>query len=920
VEEVIRFALLGLGIGATYALASQGLIIIYRGSGVLNFALGAIGMAGAYVWWELTTNQGWAFLPGLIAGVLFATVLGALVHLLIMRPLRHSAPLVRVIATLGVLITLQAIAVLRYTATSKFVPSDLPTDIVHIHNTITISADRLILLGISIALTAGLWLFYRYTRFGLATAAVAESERSASALGLSPDTIAALNWGLGCGLAGLAAILIVPIVTLQPAVLTNLVLAATAAALVAGFRSFPIALVAGLVIGIAQTEVTRYVEQTGVGTAVPFILIVIWLVIRGQALPLRDYLLQRLPTIGTGRVNVPGIIFGALVGIVLLASTPPIWIDAFTVTICIGVILLSIVVLTGYTGQLSLAQFAFAGFGAWVGGRLLATTDIPFLLGVLIGIVATIPLGVLFGLPAVRTRGINLAIVTLGLGSAVELVLFSNTDFTGGFGGTQIGEPSLFGLNINAAAHPTRYGLMALFCLVVVSLAVANLRRGRSGRRLIAVRTNERAAAALGISVTGAKLYAFAVGAAIAGLGGILYAFRTTSISFSQFDSFTSITMVAYAMIGGIGYIFGPVIGATLAPGAFSERLLNEIDSGIGKYIPLIGGVSLILLVLVNQNGIVKEQIAQIAFLRSKLAGFIPFLGEKKSAPRVLPAPSNADPKVDKSMALKVKDLTVKYGGTVAVDNVSLTVKPGEVIGLIGPNGAGKTSLIDAVTGFTKMSPGSQLLLDGVDISKWSAVRRARAGMGRSFQSLELFEDSTVLDNLRAASDPRDMVSYARDIVWPKNVPLPDTVLSTIREFELEDDLDRVVEDLPYGRRRLLALARAVATQSSVLLLDEPAAGLGDAETAELAHLVGRLAKEWGIAVLLVEHDMNFVMSVCDELVVLDFGRMIAAGKPADVRNDPAVIAAYLGEEEEAHTSAAAVAKPAAATPGQEGS
>jgi sulfate-transporting ATPase len=905
VEEVIRFALLGLGIGATYALASQGLIIVYRGSGVLNFALGAIGMAGAYVWWELTTNQGWAFLPGLVAGVLFAAVIGGLVHLLIMRPLRQSAPLVRVIATLGVLITIQSIAILRYTATSKFVPSDLPTDIVHIHDTIVISADRLILLGIACALTLGLWLFYRYTRFGLATSAVAESERSASALGLSPDTVATLNWALGCGLAGLAAILIVPIVTLQPAVLTNLVLAATAAALVAGFRSFPIALVVGLVVGIAQTEVTRYVEQTGVGTAIPFVLIVIWLIIRGQALPLRDYLLQRLPTIGSGRINWPGLALGTVVGVVLLAATPPIWIDAITVTICVGVILMSIVVLTGYTGQLSLAQFAFAGFGAYVAGRLLATTGMPFWLGIVIGIVATIPLGILFGLPAVRTRGINLAIVTLGLGSAVELVLFGNTDFTGGFGGTQIGEPTLFGLNLNAAAHPTRYGLMALACLIVVALIVGNLRRGRSGRRLIAVRTNERAAAALGISVPGAKLYAFAVAAAIAALGGILLAFRTTSINYAEFTSFTSITMVAYAMIGGIGYLFGPVIGATLAPGAFSERLLNSIDSGIGKYIPLIGGVALIVLVLVNQNGVVKEQIAQIAFLRQKLGGVLPFLAPKEKAKRELPQPSSDVRAKMRPMTLEVKGLTVKYGGTTAVDDVSLTVRPGQVLGLIGPNGAGKTSLIDAVTGFTRMAPGSKLELDGRDIGRMSATKRSRLGLGRSFQSLELFEDSTVLDNLRAASDPRDVGSYARDLIWPANAPLPDNVLSTIREFEFEGDLDRQVEDLPYGRRRLLAMARAVATESSVLLLDEPAAGLGDAETAELAHLVGRLAREWGIAVLVVEHDMNFVMSVCDELVVLDFGRTIATGRPSEVRNDPAVIAAYLGEEEDAHTSAA---------------
>jgi ABC-type branched-subunit amino acid transport system ATPase component/branched-subunit amino acid ABC-type transport system permease component len=895
-EEVIRFALLGFGVGALYALTSQGLIVIYRGSGVLNFALGAIGMAAAYLWWELTTNHGWAYLPAMLAGVIFAALIGLVTHMFLMRPLRQSAPLVRVIATLGVLITLQSIAVLRYQATPKFVPSKLPTDIIHIHNTIVISADRVYLLGIALFSTIALWLLYRYTRFGLGTSAVAENQRAAAALGWSPDTIAAANWALGCALAAVAAILIVPIVTLQPQVLTNLLIAATAAALVAGFASFPIAFAAGLVIGIAQTEIQRYISTPGWGQAVPFIVIVLWLVIRGQALPLRDYLLQRLPTVGSGRINWGGLVFATVLAVFLVGISSPIWIDAFTVWFSIALVLLSIVVLTGYAGQLSLAQYAIAGFGAYVAGRLASTQDIPFWIALIIGVAATVPLGVLFALPAVRTRGINLAIVTLGLGTAIELILFNNQNYTGGQAGTIVKNPTVFGLDINAASHPARYAYFSLFCLIVASLLVSNVRRSRSGRRLIAVRTNERAAAALGISVPGAKLYAFGLSAGIAAIGGILIAFRSTSITYPTFDNFTSIASVGWTMIGGIGYLAGPILGAQLAPGAIDSRILDELGSGIAKYVPLIGGISLILLVLANQNGIAKESIAQIAWLRGKLGGVIPFLKPRERRATRL---EERDEKVDrvKPRTLTVNDLTVRYGGTTAVDVVSLEVTAGRIVGLIGPNGAGKTTFIDAVTGFTRRAGGA-IELDGQELSGWSASRRARAGLGRSFQSLELFEDSTVLDNLRAASDPRDALAYVKDLVHPVNPRLPAEVLSAIHEFRLEDDLDRLVEDLPYGRRRLLAIARAVAVHPSVLLLDEPAAGLGDVESAELATLVRRLADEWGIGVLLVEHDMNFVMAVCDEIVVLDFGRCIASGTPEAVRNDPAVIAAYLGEEE----------------------
>jgi sulfate-transporting ATPase len=187
------------------------------------------------------------------------------------------------------------------------------------------------------------------------------------------------------------------------------------------------------------------------------------------------------------------------------------------------------------------------------------------------------------------------------------------------------------------------------------------------------------------------------------------------------------------------------------------------------------------------------------------------------------------------------------------------------------------------------------------NIGRMPAYRRARAGVSRSFQSLELFEDLTVLENLRTASDQRDWLSGFTGLVWPADPPLPPAAVAAIREFGLEDDLHRTVTDLAFGRRRLVGIARAVATQPSILLLDEPAAGLGDAESAELAALVRRLADEWGIGILLVEHDMRFVMDVCDRIVVLDFGRTIGSGTPEEIRRDPAVVAAYLGEPLQSH-------------------
>ena len=894
-NEVIRFTLLGFGVGALYAFASQGLIVIYRGTGVLNFSLGATAIAGVFVQWELHDKHSWPFLAAAVVGIAFSALLGVLTHWVIMRPLRGASSLLRVIATLGVLVFIQAGVVIRYDSNARQVASWLPTNRVTLWGTVGTTADRFILLGVACVSAFGLWLLYRSSQFGLATEAVSESERSASAIGLSPNKIAVLNWALGSALAALAGILVVPIITLQVTAMTSLVLAGLAAALIGDFRSFPIATAAGLGLGIGQTLVGRFVHQQGLGPSLPFLVVIVFLVFRGRSLPLRDYFLRKLPMIGNGRLSWDWTLFGFGFVIFLMLTKQTKWVDALTVTMGVAIVLLSMVVLTGYAGQLSLGQYAIAGFGAYVSGRLVAVFHVPFLVGLVAGVLAAIPLGVVFGLPAVRTRGINLAIVTLGLGTTMELMLFRNRQYTGGVQGTQVGNPSIFGYDISSIKHPTRYGIFVVFMAMLTVWVVANVRRGRCGRRLIAVRTNERAAASLGIDVMVAKLFAFALAAAIAALGGIVLAFRLSSISYQSFTIFTSVTLVGLVLVGGVGHLLGAFVGATMATAALNQQILESTWDGVGRYIQLISGIAILLTVLAYQDGVAAEWVKVFRLAKKARKWGRPYIIELADVSEPLldsagiALGTRVEPKV-----LTIEGLTVRYGVVVAVDNVSYKLVPGTVTGLIGPNGAGKTSLIDAISGFA--SADGVVTLDDVDLSSLSPVRRARSGVARSFQSLELFEDATVFENLSVAADPQDLGSYIRDLVHPVNPRFAPEVVRAIVEFGLDEDLHRDVKDLSYGKRRLLSIARAVAMHPNVILLDEPAAGLSSAESMELAAVVRRLAAVWGMAVLVVEHDMNFVMGLCDQIMVLDFGRLIASGSPSEIRSNPAVIAAYLGE------------------------
>lgn len=898
----IQYVVLGIGVGGAYALLAQGLVLVYRGAGVLNFSQGAIGMFGGFLFWQFQGGTGQGGLSAVPAMVLAAGAmggLGAAIHLLVIRPLRRQSTIVVVVATLGVYVVVESLATIIWGSQNAEINNFLPSSSIGVGG-VVIGVNQLILLGIAILVTAILWSLDRYSRLGVAMKANAENQRAAQALGWSPDLLAAIAWGVGGALTAVAVILVGTLSGIQTEQSSLLIFPMLAAAVVGGFSSFPLTLLAGLVIGIGESVIAGYVTVPGAGQGLPLALIVLIVVIRGRGVLIHGITGDRLPRLGSGRIRfrilLPLLVVAA--GLIMFVCSDSLD-QAITVSFGWATIMLSVVVLLGFTGQLSFEQVAMAGLAALVAARL-TQVGWPFLLAFVVAIAAAVPIGVAFALPALRTKGVNLAIVTLGLSVTVSALVFGNASITGGQQGTPVnGVQRIFGLNINPITHTDRYTLFVLIAFAICATIVANVRRGAAGRRLIAVRTNESATSSLGISVFGAKLYAFVIGASVAAVGGILLGFSNSYIEYSAFDPIYSTLAVAYTVVGGVGFVLGPVFGAPLPPGGVGSFVFSSIWSNGGNYIALVGGIGLILILLNDPDGAAS---ANIVAGRAIARGFRRMLaiGWERHPGRTAATPSepefrSVNPCQVPAARLQVDGLTVRYGGVTALDDVRVAVGPGEVVGLIGPNGAGKTSLLNAINGFTTPATGTMLIGERV-MNRMGVSQRARAGLGRAFQSLELFESSTVRENIGIASDSGKLMSNLTDLVSPRSLELSDVAVATVREFQLGPYLDEVVSELPYGVRRLVGIARAVAAGPSVLLLDEPAAGLSESETAELAAVVRGLAKRWGMGILVVEHDVGFIMGVCDQVVALDFGRVIAAGKPDQVRSDPSVVAAYLGD------------------------
>jgi len=934
VSELWTFIVVGLTAGGAYALTAIGVVTIYRGSGVLNFAQGAIGMAGTYVFWEVYGDgaathglhplERWPVGLAIVVGIGAGALIGLLVYVLVMYPLRNASELARVIATLGVLLIIQNIALLIYSSESAVIPRFLG------HGSFSFFGapfrfDSAIVLVVVIVLAIALTLLFRLTRLGLSATALQVQPVAASTLGISPHPVGVITWTLGGSLAASAGILVTPAIGLSPTQLTLLINYALAASLLGRFRNYGITVAAALAMGIAESVMIDFGVADWIRLSTPFVVILVALVAGGTAVPGRGFAESRLPRVSTGRLRPVQIAIWLGIATFIALGVGTGWSISVANAAIAALVSIAIVIVTGYAGQISLATYAFMGIGALLGAHAAGTWGLGYPLTIVVGTLSGAIAGLLLGLPAIRVRGIDLTVATLGFGIVIANTVFISSTFIGnnGFDGIVVPSPALFGLNVDPSRYPARFTILCLVVLVLVGIGAANLRRSAAGRRLLAVRANERGAAALGISVGGAKVAAFALGGAVAGLAGSLTVFRTRTVTFTDFDVFRSIFALVFTVVSGVGYVAGAIYSGVISTGGLISYLFVNLTSNIDVILAIFSGVFVIQIMLQSPDGMIPLVSHQKAWILQRLrprrrtpaAAAQPRSAQPRSAqprsaqPRSAqpqrqaetePATVAAEPIRTGEVLLRVDGLSLRYGPVKAVDHVSLEVRQGEILGVIGPNGAGKTSLVDSITGFASKTEGS-VHLGGHELSGWSIRRRARAGLGRTFQNLELFSDLSVRENLLAAHDRRSLAAYLSGWVRPGSDRLTGSAAEAATLLGLDDCLDSEIRTLPQGTQRLVAVARALAAKPRVLCLDEPAAGLDQTERDAMSRAIQLIVHRLGLGVLIIEHNIDVVAGLCDRLLVLDFGKVVAGGVPGDVLSSDIVRRAYLGEGGEPH-------------------
>jgi ABC-type branched-subunit amino acid transport system ATPase component/ABC-type branched-subunit amino acid transport system permease subunit len=633
-------------------------------------------------------------------------------------------------------------------------------------------------------------------------------------------------------------------------------------------------------------------------------------------------------------------LFSKLLLLVILVAWPLLYQSGYAMRIMTTaglytMLTIAVVVILGQAGQLSFAHSAFYGIGAYSAGLLTVKLSVPTFWALIMGAVVAGVIALIVGRPVLKLRYFYLALATLGLGQIVLVLVIQFRTITGSTTGlAPIPTLSIFGFNFGTNLR--QYYLIWVVAVVII-LFVDRALKYRLGRTLRGLATSEIASSSLGVRTANWKLLAFVTSAVICGLAGGFYAFVTTAITPGSFAFTTAILPIVMMLLGG-GSVWGSVIGAILM-----TWVINGFTS-VQQYTGVLYSVIMILLLIFLPAGLAlrPDQRARLkaVFRREKLQEPVECLvaaeedqpaGQCQTSvglpltavaagagPASAPAAGSALPTAGESapehawppagdgsageILLQVEELSVHFGGLKAVEKVSLQVPQGEIVALIGPNGAGKTTLFNAVSRLQKATSGT-VYFAGKDVTKLSTADTARLGMARTFQNLRIYANMTVLENVLVGCH-----RHERSGLWAGGLGLPHQrreeersrrrALQALASVGLEGSAHLPAASLPYGSQRLVEIARALASDPQLLLLDEPAAGMNASERADLVQRI-RSVNASGITVLLVEHDIELVMGISELVYVLDYGRLIAQGRPEVVQNDRAVIEAYLGVKQE---------------------
>ncbi|MEE2683193.1 MAG: ATP-binding cassette domain-containing protein [Actinomycetota bacterium] len=909
--------------GLVYALIAIGLVLIYKATGVINFAQGAIGTFGGFVMGMLMVNYDLPYWLAAILAISASAAVSTITELLVVRRLFTKPRLLLFVATLGVA---QLVALVQVWLPTVDERVDYPKPINGLWKfeslNILLRGEQLTVLIVVPILVIFLGYLLQRTRFGLAVRSAADNPGAAQLAGLSIRAVSTQVWFIAGVLAGVSTLLIGPIQQLDAGGIgtslgPELLLFSLTAAMFGQLQSFPRALGGGLFIGIVNRLMLAnkgkgFLEDWGIGNgsnllAIFLILLILMLfVTRGNRSSEQAWVLTpRLRSAHKDLVQYPLYKWVSALGMAILALAiiglpwvidKPSRLIAFAGVMVVMLVVLSAVVLTGWAGQLSLGQYAFAGVGAFMTSYYSASLNYFLALG--IGVLWGIFVALIVGIPALRIRGLYLGIATLGFSLvAGRWILSIDRLNTNAAGGAKVKPPVLFG-RYDLRTDKEAYYYLCVVAVAVVIYLLWRMRHSGIGRTLIAVRDNEMTASAYTISPTRAKLIAFAVSGGIGALAGGLLVPATGSLRSLAFQPSESLLVMSIAVVGGISSITGGVLGTIFLvgiPTVFeSSAQVRLFSSGLGMLVVLMYFPGGLISLLHNARD------TMLTWLANRTEWSPPYKGQSDA---IWSRTQDSQVSQSDEPALITSDVSVRFGGRLAVANVSIDVQQGEIVGLIGTNGAGKTTLMNAISGFVPAD--GEIMLHGSSIHNRSSHVRARNGIGRAFQNAKLFGSLTARETIMTALEARE-----RSLLLPSMLGVPPSpFVERRKKAEAEEIIhylglgryaDQLISELSTGTRRIVELGSLIALNTELMLLDEPTAGVAQKETEAFGPLIHAIRKELGSSILLIEHDMPMVMSISDRIYCLESGSVIAEGSPDTVRNDPGVIASYLGTDERA--------------------